>query len=46
MKLFSATPHDAIFKQLLHHQAIARDFLQIHLPTTLLYTPKRSGHIT
>jgi len=36
MKVFSATPHDAIFKQLLHHQAIARDFLQIHLPATLL----------
>ena len=30
MKIFSATPHDAIFKQFLHHTAIARDFLEAH----------------
>lgn len=36
MKIFSATPHDAIFKQFLHHTAIARDFLEAHLPAGLL----------
>lgn len=36
MKIFSATPHDAIFKQFLHHKAIACDFLQAHLPAALL----------
>ena len=36
MKIFSATPHDAIFKQFLHHTAIARDFLEAHLPADLL----------
>ncbi len=30
------TPHDAVFKQLLSHTETARDFLQIHLPPTLL----------
>lgn len=36
MKIYSATPHDAIFKQFLRHKAIARDFLQAHLPCELL----------
>ena len=36
MKIFSATPHDAIFKQFLHHTAIARDFLEAQLPAGLL----------
>ena len=36
MKIYSATPHDAIFKHFLRHDAIARDFLQAHLPRELL----------
>ncbi|WP_425459993.1 Rpn family recombination-promoting nuclease/putative transposase [Kluyvera ascorbata] len=36
MNIYSATPHDAIFKQFLRHKAIARDFLQAHLPGELL----------
>ncbi|WP_249022205.1 MULTISPECIES: Rpn family recombination-promoting nuclease/putative transposase [Kluyvera] len=36
MDIFSTTPHDAIFKQLLRHKAIALDFLQVHLPQALL----------
>lgn len=36
MKIFSATPHDAIFKQFLRHKAIACDFLQAHLPAVFL----------
>lgn len=36
MKIFSATPHDAIFKQFLHQKEIAQDFLQAHLPEPLL----------
>lgn len=36
MKIFSAMPHDGIFKHFLHHTAIARDFLQAHLPDSLL----------
>lgn len=36
MKIYSATPNDAIFKHFLRHKAIARDFLQAHLPCELL----------
>ena len=31
------TPHDALFKQFLAHPDTARDFLQIHLPPSLLH---------
>ncbi|MDI5434809.1 Rpn family recombination-promoting nuclease/putative transposase, partial [Salmonella enterica subsp. enterica serovar Kentucky] len=31
----TSTPHDAVFKQFLCHPDTARDFLEIHLPTTL-----------
>ena len=31
------TPHDALFKQFLTHPPTARDFLQLHLPPTLLH---------
>lgn len=30
------TPHDALFKQFLTHPPTARDFLELHLPPTLL----------
>lgn len=36
MERLSTTPHDAVFRQLLTQKAIARDFLQIHLPDTFL----------
>ncbi|EDW2281158.1 Rpn family recombination-promoting nuclease/putative transposase [Salmonella enterica subsp. enterica] len=31
----TSTPHDAVFKQFLCHPDTARDFLEIHLPSTL-----------
>jgi len=31
----STTPHDAVFKQFLCHPETARDFLEIHLPSSL-----------
>ncbi|WP_218512115.1 Rpn family recombination-promoting nuclease/putative transposase, partial [Salmonella enterica] len=31
----TSTPHDAVFKLLLCHHDTARDFLEIHLPSTL-----------
>lgn len=31
----TTTPHDAVFKQFLHHPDTARDFLDIHLPANL-----------
>ncbi|PHI32030.1 Rpn family recombination-promoting nuclease/putative transposase [Budvicia aquatica] len=36
MKRKTPTPHDSLFKQFLSHAETARDFLQIHLPHSLL----------
>jgi predicted transposase/invertase (TIGR01784 family) len=36
MEKLSATPHDAVFKQMLAHKEVAQDFLQIHLPAKYL----------
>ena len=32
MEKVSQTPHDAVFRQMLMHQAVAKDFLQLYLP--------------
>ena len=31
----TSTPHDAVFKKFLRHTETARDFLDIHLPSSL-----------
>lgn len=32
MERLPPSPHDAVFRQMLTQKAVARDFLQIHLP--------------
>ncbi|MCQ0481466.1 Rpn family recombination-promoting nuclease/putative transposase [Klebsiella pneumoniae] len=36
MEKVSQTPHDAVFRQMLMHQAVAKDFLQLYLPAPFL----------
>ena len=36
MEIFSRTPHDAIFRQMLTQKEVARDFLQLYLPAPFL----------
>jgi predicted transposase/invertase (TIGR01784 family) len=36
MKKNTPTLHDAVFKKFLTHPDTARDFLEVHLPSTLL----------
>jgi len=35
IQISANTPHDAVFKQFLHHPDTARDFMQLHLPQYL-----------
>lgn len=36
MEKVSQTPHDAVFRQMLMHHAVAKDFLQLYLPAPFL----------
>ena len=36
MEKVSQTPHDAVFRQMLMHQAVAKEFLQLYLPAPFL----------
>ena len=36
MEKVSQTPQDAVFRQMLMHQAVAKDFLQLYLPAPFL----------
>ena len=36
MEKVSQTPHDAVFREMLMHQAVAKDFLQLYLPAPFL----------
>ena len=36
MEKVSQTPHDAVFRQMLMHHAVAKDFMQLYLPAPFL----------